>query len=65
MHCEVWLMKFLVDEMPLSNYYCPFLKETIIEDAYGRQTNVYHDCSVTKDFCDLDCGKCSGLKCIE
>ena len=57
-------MKILVDEMPLCEYDCPFSKEVILDDRYERY-RMYYECSITKDTCDLDCGKCSSLKCIE
>ena len=62
-------MKVLVTEMPLSEYECPFSEEytTRVMDNNMRWKveRICYECSVTKEDCDLNCGKCSGLKVLE
>ena len=62
-------MKLLVDEMPSDKFYCPFSKEIPLsqydEKTKRRYRSVGYECDITKDFCDLDCDTCSGLKVLE
>lgn len=62
-------MKLLVDEMPFVKGDCPFSKEIPLsqydEKTKRRYKSVGYECDITKDFCDLDCDTCSGLKILE
>ena len=62
-------MKIFVDEMPLTEYDCPFSKEweSRVWDSTMkyRHSVMMYECSVTKENCDLNCGACSGLKVLE
>ncbi len=52
-------MKVIVDEMPLCEYDCPFSSE------YETRRSMKYECAVTKGWCDLKCGACSGLKVLK
>ena len=62
-------MKLLVDEIPFCQSDCPFSREIPMsrydEKKKCRYRYVGYECDLTKDFCDLECGTCSGLKVLE
>lgn len=61
-------MRLFVDEMPLSEYECPFSEEHLSrvlcadKNTYRYHHVMIYECSVTKEQCDLNCGACSGLR---
>ena len=57
-------MNILVNELPSHPCVCPFAKE-YDEIRYGEVTNVTFECSITKETCDLNYDKCSGLTLLD
>ena len=62
-------MKIFVDEMPFCKQDCPFSEE-IPMSRYDKKTKrhyrcIDYECILTKDFCDLDCDTCSGLRVLK
>ena len=60
-------MKILVDEMPINKEKCPFSILQIMPlgfdvKNYSKLEAKYYECNITKDFCNLECGLCNGLK---